>query len=93
MKPVKAIDAAFLQLETSATPMHVGALFVLDPGSPPAARTFFRRFKAEVAKCLGLSEVFTRRVEKTGISIRFSVTTVVTGLPRASVPGDWIGLP
>ncbi len=62
MKPVKAIDAAFLQLETSATPMHVGALFVLDPGSPQAARTFFRRFKAEVGKCLGLSEVFTRRI-------------------------------
>lgn len=62
MKPVKAIDAAFLQLETSSTPMHVGALFVLDPGSPQAARTFFRRFKAEVGKCLGLSEVFTRRI-------------------------------
>jgi WS/DGAT/MGAT family acyltransferase len=62
MKPVKAIDAAFLQLETSATPMHVGALFVLDPGSPQAARTFFRRFKAEVGRCLGLSEVFTRRI-------------------------------
>jgi WS/DGAT/MGAT family acyltransferase len=62
MKPVKAIDAAFLQLETSATPMHVGALFVLDPGTPQAARTFFGRFKAQVGKCLGLSEVFTRRI-------------------------------
>jgi len=62
MKPVKAIDAAFLQLETPATPMHVGALFVLDPGSLQAGRTFFRRFKTEVGKCLGLSEVFTRRV-------------------------------
>jgi len=62
MKPVKAIDAAFLQLETGTTPMHVGALFVLDPGSPQASRTFFRRFKAEVGKCLGLSEVFTRRI-------------------------------
>jgi WS/DGAT/MGAT family acyltransferase len=62
MKPVKAIDAAFLQLETSTTPMHVGALFVLDPDSPQAGRTFFKRFKAEVGKCLGLSEVFTRRI-------------------------------
>lgn len=62
MKPVKAVDAAFLQLETRATPMHVGALFVLDPGSPQASRTFFRRFRSGVGRCLGLSEVFTRRV-------------------------------
>jgi len=62
MKPVKAIDAAFLQLETAATPMHVGALFVLDPGSPQASRTFFRRFKAGIGARLGRSEVFTRRI-------------------------------
>lgn len=62
MKPVKAVDAAFLQLETSATPMHVGALFVLDPGSPAAARSFFRRFKTEIRTRLDRSEVFTRRV-------------------------------
>lgn len=79
MKPVKAIDAAFLQLETSATPMHVGALFVLDPGSPQAGRTFFRRFKAEVGKCLGLSEVFTRRV----VTLPFDLANPmwVTGAP------------
>jgi len=62
MKPVKAVDAAFFQLETEATPMHVGALFVLDPGSPQAGRSFFRRFKAEVGRRLGDSEVFTRCV-------------------------------
>ena len=62
MKPVKAVDAAFLQLETAATPMHVGALFVLDPGSRQASRTFFRRFKLLIAARLDRSEVFTRRV-------------------------------
>jgi len=62
MKPVKAVDAAFLQLETAATPMHVGALFVLDPGSRQASRTFFRRFKLQIAARLDRSEVFTRRV-------------------------------
>ena len=62
MKPVKAVDAAFLQLETEATPMHVGALFVLDPGSRAAGRSFFRRFKAEIGARLDRSEVFTRRV-------------------------------
>jgi len=62
MKPVKAVDAAFLQLETDATPMHVGALFVLEPGSKVARETFFRRFKAEIRARLGHSEVFTRRI-------------------------------
>jgi WS/DGAT/MGAT family acyltransferase len=62
MKPVKAVDAAFLQLETEATPMHVGALFVLEPGARQAGRTFFKRFKAEIRARLGLSEVFTRRI-------------------------------
>lgn len=62
MKPVKAVDAAFLQLETAATPMHVGALFVLEPGSQRARDTFFRRFKSQVHARLGRSEVFTRRI-------------------------------
>jgi WS/DGAT/MGAT family acyltransferase len=62
MKPVKAIDAAFLELETAATPMHVGALFVLDPASPQASSTFFRRFRAEIGARLDRSEVFTRRI-------------------------------
>jgi WS/DGAT/MGAT family acyltransferase len=62
MKPIKAIDAAFLQLETDATPMHVGALFVLEPRTAQDGRTFFRRFKREISRCLGRSEIFTRRV-------------------------------
>jgi WS/DGAT/MGAT family acyltransferase len=62
MKPIKAVDAAFLQLETAATPMHVGALFVLEPGSERDRSTFFRRFRNEIGARLGRSEVFTRRV-------------------------------
>jgi WS/DGAT/MGAT family acyltransferase len=62
MKPIKAVDAAFLQLETPSTPMHVGALFVLGPASEQDRRTFFRRFRKEIGERLGLSEVFTRRV-------------------------------
>jgi WS/DGAT/MGAT family acyltransferase len=64
MRPIKAVDAAFLQLETAATPMHVGALFVLQPGSGRERATFFRRFRAEIHGRLGRSEVFTRRVAR-----------------------------
>ena len=62
MKPVKDVDAAFLQLETAATPMHVGALFVLEPRSARERATFFSRFRKEIGTRLGRSEVFTRRV-------------------------------
>jgi diacylglycerol O-acyltransferase len=62
MRPIKAIDAAFLQLETAATPMHVGAVFVLQPASERERTTFFRRFRTQIRARLGLSEVFTRRV-------------------------------
>jgi WS/DGAT/MGAT family acyltransferase len=62
MKPIKAVDAAFLQLETPSTPMHVGALFVLEPASEQDRRTFYRRFRKEIGERLGRSEVFTRRV-------------------------------
>jgi WS/DGAT/MGAT family acyltransferase len=62
MKPIKVIDAAFLQLDTVATPMHVGALFVLEPPSAQNRRTFFRRFRQQIGRRLGASEIFTRRV-------------------------------
>ncbi|MCU0976623.1 MAG: wax ester/triacylglycerol synthase family O-acyltransferase [Steroidobacteraceae bacterium] len=58
MKPVKLLDAAFLHIETPATPMHVGALFVLAPA--PGRGDFFPRFRRLVAARLGASEVFTR---------------------------------
>ncbi len=39
MEPLEGMDAAFLSLETSATPMHVGAILVLDP--PEGTRSLF----------------------------------------------------
>lgn len=59
MKPVKFLDAAFLHIETAATPMHVGALFVLAPA--PGGGDFFARFRRLIRSRLGASEVFTRQ--------------------------------
>jgi diacylglycerol O-acyltransferase len=39
MEPLEGIDAAFLSLETPATPMHVGVVMVLDP--PEGTRSLF----------------------------------------------------
>jgi WS/DGAT/MGAT family acyltransferase len=64
MKPLKFIDAAFLQLETEQTPMHVGALFVLQPSSDRQRARFTAQLKATVQSHLGHSEVFTRRLAR-----------------------------
>src|ERR1022692_4949733 len=39
MKGLQGVDAAFLSLETAATPMHVGMVLVLDP--PEGTRSLF----------------------------------------------------
>jgi WS/DGAT/MGAT family acyltransferase len=62
MKPVKLLDAAFLHAETAATPMHVGALFVLELPPRRSHEAFFARFRETIASRLGASEVFTRRL-------------------------------
>ena len=62
MKPIKLLDAAFLNAETVATPMHVGALFVLQPPPGRSRTSFYRRFRDTIERRLGASEVFTRRL-------------------------------
>ena len=61
MKPLSGLDALFLHLETPATPMHVGAVHLLE--RPKGARTdFCDAVKRHVAKRLPLSPVFTRQL-------------------------------
>jgi len=62
VKPIKLLDAAFLHAETPATPMHVGALFVLDRPAGRLRKSFYRCFREIVASRLGASEVFTRKL-------------------------------
>lgn len=61
MKPLSGLDALFLHLETPATPMHVGAVHLLQ--LPPGYRgDFVADVKRHVAKRLSLSPVFTRQL-------------------------------
>jgi WS/DGAT/MGAT family acyltransferase len=59
MKPLGAIDALWLYLETADTPMHVGALHLLDA---PAGGDFYLRVRRHLAARLATSPVFTRRL-------------------------------
>lgn len=59
MKPLSGLDALFLHLETPETPMHVGALHLLE--QPPGnARVYVAAVRRHVAQRLHLSPVFTR---------------------------------
>lgn len=61
MQPLTTLDAAFVHLESAATPMHVGALFVLAPPAPSRA-SFAARLRRHVRARLGACPVFTRRL-------------------------------
>jgi WS/DGAT/MGAT family acyltransferase len=60
MKPLGAIDALWLHLETADTPMHVGALHLLD--APAGGGDFVDAVRRHLAARLGSSPVFTRRL-------------------------------
>jgi WS/DGAT/MGAT family acyltransferase len=61
LKPLSGLDALFLHLETPATPMHVGAVHLLE--LPKGYRgDYHAAVKRHVAKRLGLSPVFTRQL-------------------------------
>ncbi len=68
LKPVKLLDALFLHAETRETPMHVGALFVLER-RPRQRADLTQRLRKLVAGRLGASEVFTRRLTTLPLSI------------------------
>jgi WS/DGAT/MGAT family acyltransferase len=59
VKPLSGLDALFLHLETPATPMHVGAVHLLE--HPPRG-DFLARVRRHVASRLHLSPVFTRQL-------------------------------
>jgi WS/DGAT/MGAT family acyltransferase len=59
LKPLSGLDSLFLHLETPATPMHVGAVHLLE--RPPRG-DYLLRVRRHVAKRLHLSPVFTRQL-------------------------------
>jgi WS/DGAT/MGAT family acyltransferase len=60
VRPLSGLDSVFLHLETPATPMHVGALHLLE--RPRRGGDFLLRVRRHVARRLHLSPVFTRQL-------------------------------
>ncbi len=67
MTSLGGLDALFLHLETAATPMHVGALHLLEP--PPGDSDLLALVRDHVGARLHLSPVFTRRLLPMPLSI------------------------
>jgi WS/DGAT/MGAT family acyltransferase len=67
MTPLGGLDALFLHLETPATPMHVGALSLLD--APAGSTDVFDSIRRHVEARLLLSPVFTRRLLQAPLAI------------------------
>lgn len=60
--PLGVLDALFLHLETAATPMHVGALHLLD--APAAGDALYDAIRRHLAARLAVSPLFTRRLHR-----------------------------
>jgi diacylglycerol O-acyltransferase len=67
MQPLGGIDALFLHLETADTPMHVGALHLLE--APAGDRDFFATVGRHLAARLATSPVFTRRLRPLPLAV------------------------
>ncbi len=67
MTPLGGIDALFLHLETAATPMHVGALHLLQ--APADGGDLFAAIRRHLASRLSALPVFTRRLRTLPLSL------------------------
>lgn len=61
MKPLSGLDGAFLNLETPATPMHVGSLHLFEPVKG-RRRSFHEDVRALMASRMHLAPIFSRRL-------------------------------
>jgi WS/DGAT/MGAT family acyltransferase len=66
MTPLGVLDALFLHLETPATPMHVGALHLLD--APARRGDLFAAIRRHLAERLPAAPVFARRLQTLPLS-------------------------
>ncbi len=67
MKRLSALDALFLYMETSETPMHVASLTIFKPSEPQEG--LYERFRAHTAARLDLLPSYRRRLEPTPLGL------------------------
>lgn len=60
MQQLSGLDATFLYLETSKTPMHVGSVYIFE--APEGGEMTFKAFKEYIASRLHISRTFRQRI-------------------------------
>ncbi|MEM8501039.1 MAG: wax ester/triacylglycerol synthase family O-acyltransferase [Pseudomonadota bacterium] len=97
MKQLGTLDSAFINLENSATPQHVGGLGIYDPSSAPGGFVRFKEVLASFEQRLNKLPLFRTRlvqvpgdidrpywVEDKNFDVEFHLRHI--SLPK---PGDW----
>ncbi len=97
MQQLSGLDAAFLYLETGATPMHIGSLSIYDQSSAPGGHVTFKSILEFFDKRLHKARSFRQRIARVPLSLdhpywiedpdfdlEFHVRHIA--LPK---PGDW----
>lgn len=68
MRPLSALDASFIYLESHRTPMHIGSVYLIDATDAPK-NYGFAAFRDHVASRLGLSRIFRERLVEVPLSL------------------------
>ncbi|MEM9172911.1 MAG: wax ester/triacylglycerol synthase family O-acyltransferase [Pseudomonadota bacterium] len=97
MEQLSGLDASFLYMETTNTPMHIGSLCIYDQSTAPGGMVRFKDILAFYEERLHRTKVFRRRLARVPMSLdhpywiedpdfdlEFHVRHIA--LPR---PGDW----
>ncbi len=72
MVPLSGLDGVFLDLETPATPMHVGSVHLFEP-APRGARDFHTLVKRMLRARLGVAPIFARRLAPVPLNLAHPV--------------------
>lgn len=71
MEQLSGMDSAFLFLETSRTPMHIGGIAIYDPSTAPNSFVRFKDILKSIEARLHLAKSFRRKLANVPMSLDF----------------------
>ena len=71
MEQLSGMDSAFLYLETSRTPMHIGAIAIYDPSTAPNSFVRFKDILNFIESRLHLAKSFRRKLANVPMNLDF----------------------
>ena len=71
MEQLSGMDSAFLYLETSRTPMHIGAIAIYDPSTAPNSFVRFKDILNFIESRLHLAKSFRRKLANVPLNLDF----------------------